>query len=119
MVVSTKTYGMLLSVCSKQIKPNRAIELLKRMKESGLKADASCYRHVMDANAQAGKALRRVNPEKIIIIGMIFIIVIVVIIMAIIIIMVIIIITTIVIKALLSYVMYGYLGIISVPFLFW
>jgi pentatricopeptide repeat protein len=49
-----RTYGALLTLCSKRIEPTRALELLEEMEERGIAPDAEAYHAVMDACAQAG-----------------------------------------------------------------
>jgi len=49
-----RTYGALLTLCSKRIEPTRALELLEEMEGRGIAPDAEAYHSVMDACAQAG-----------------------------------------------------------------
>ena len=49
-----RTYGALLTLCSKRIEPARALELLAEMEARGVAPDADAYHAVMDACAQAG-----------------------------------------------------------------
>lgn len=50
----SRTYGALLTLCSKRIEPVRALALLKDMEDKQLAPDAEAYHAVMDACAQAG-----------------------------------------------------------------
>ena len=59
-----ETYRALLKLCSRRIDPERAQELLSRLKDLRISPDADCYHWTMDACAQAGGWVCRVLEDR-------------------------------------------------------